>query len=298
MAGQNTKVGDLDDDGDLDIYSSSWKIARNDGASTISVSSISSLTVLSMTLFENSMGISFADFNGNGRIDIVGGTDWDKSWININSALPLTVSSFSSWYRPESSYGVSKGAAIGVDLNGDDKVDYLASSGSYSQFSVAQNNMTPIGLSISGTLSAFTKCANMASGIQQFSVTGVSLTTSVIVTPPSGFEVSTSSTFANNIGTNSQPLTFGAAGNVTQTIYVRMIASSNGTFSGNIECTSGTYPMKTVACTGSTIEYPSISGSTYVLTIPGTVSLSGTGTPAASNVWTSSNSNFATNAMK
>ena len=299
MGGQNTKVADLDDDGDMDVYSSNWKLARNDNPALISSTNVSTLNVLSFTIYEYSMGISFADFNGNGRIDIIGGTSWDKSWININQSLPLTNSSFAylnytGMYQPGGGSSSTKGTALGIDLNGDDKVDFLSASRGNSQFVVVQNNMVPVGLSISGALTNFAKCANMASAIQQFTVSGVSLTTGVTVTPPDGFEVSTSNNFANNIGTIAQPLTFGAAGNVTQVVYVRMIAGSNGSFSGNIQCSSGTYPIKNVSTSGTTIESPSITGSTYVLTLPGTVSLTGSGTAATSNIWTSSNTGTAT----
>jgi gliding motility-associated-like protein len=90
-------------------------------------------------------------------------------------------------------------------------------------------------ITTNGTLTALTATYSKASSTStSFNVSGTSLTTGILVTPPTGFEVST-----DNVNF-SHTLTVGAAGTVaTTTLYVRLAPVTNaGTYSGNILLTS------------------------------------------------------------
>jgi hypothetical protein len=103
------------------------------------------------------------------------------------------------------------------------------------------------------TLSAFSSCSGTASSIQNFTVTGTNMLAGITITPPVGFEVSTSSTFASSIGTSSSALVIGAAGTIASTtIYVRLQSTaSTGTPSGNITLVSTSATTKNVAVSGN-----------------------------------------------
>lgn len=103
------------------------------------------------------------------------------------------------------------------------------------------------------TLSAFSSCSGSASSIQNFTVAGTNMLAGITITPPVGFEVSTSSTFASSIGTSSSALVVGSAGQIASTtIYVRLQSTaSTGTPSGNITLVSTSATTKNVAVSGN-----------------------------------------------
>jgi len=103
------------------------------------------------------------------------------------------------------------------------------------------------------TLSAFSSCSGIASSTQNFTVTGSNMLAGITITPPVGFEVSTSSTFASSVGTSSSALVIGAAGTIASTtIYVRLQSTaSTGTPSGNITLVSTSATTKNVAVSGN-----------------------------------------------
>lgn len=105
------------------------------------------------------------------------------------------------------------------------------------------------------TLTAYTSCSGSVSANQSFTVSGTNMTAGVSITPPTGFEVSTSSTFATNVGTSTVALVVGSAGTIASTtIYARLTNSATGSPSGNITFTS----------TGATTKNISVSGTVGV----------------------------------
>ena len=103
-------------------------------------------------------------------------------------------------------------------------------------------------LGVTGTLAPFTTCEGAASSYQSFSVVGNRLTDKILISAPSGFEVST----ATGSGFSTSLELFPVEGSVYSTpIYARMAASASGNPSGNISVTStGAYPVL-VAISGS-----------------------------------------------
>ena len=126
-------------------------------------------------------------------------------------------------------------------------------------------------ISTTGTLSAFTACAGSASSQQSFSVSGTNLTSNILVTPPTGFEVSTTSGsgFASSV-----TLTQIAGVVSSTTIYVRLTNAASGTPSGNIACTSTGATTQNVAASGTVNALPTISLSAIADVLPSATSFS------------------------
>lgn len=108
----------------------------------------------------------------------------------------------------------------------------------------------------SGTLSAFTACIGSNSSEQNFTVSGVNLSANLVITPPTGYEISTTS--GSNF-TSSISLTPNAGTVSSTTIYVRTTTSAINGASGNISCTSTGVTTQNVATGSATISNPGIS---------------------------------------
>ena len=161
-------------------------------------------------------------------------------------------------------------------------------------------NATPCSpiIIVSGTLSALNTCAGIASSNTSFSITGLALTSGILITPPTGFEVSTSS----NSGFSTS-LTVGSTGTLTSTlIYVRLASSASvGTYSGNIVLTSsGATTVNVATISSSIIAAPTVASNLSSQSVCGTSSLtlSGNNPTVGTGSWTvsgqsSSSSQFA-----
>jgi gliding motility-associated-like protein len=104
------------------------------------------------------------------------------------------------------------------------------------------------------SLSAFTSCQGSVSTEQSFTVSGTDLTTNVVVTAPTGYEVSSTSGsgYAASITLTSASGTLSAT-----TVYVRMTALATGTPSGNVTVVSGS-ASQNVAVTGTVNGLPNL----------------------------------------
>jgi hypothetical protein len=94
----------------------------------------------------------------------------------------------------------------------------------------------PNGIVTSGTLSSVSTTYGTASASNSVSVAGAGLTADIVVTAPSGFEVST--TAGSGYGASVTLTQSGGTVSAT-TIYVRLAATTTvGSYSGNVVCTS------------------------------------------------------------
>ena len=122
-----------------------------------------------------------------------------------------------------------------------------------SPFGAAANVIT------SGTLTPFTACSGIASAQQSFTVSGSNLTSNLVVTPPTGFEVSITS---GSGFTNSLSFVPSSGIVTTKTIFVRMTSTAVGTPSGNIVCsTTGASQNVFASGTVNALPTPTITGS-------------------------------------
>ncbi|GAB3638606.1 hypothetical protein GCM10027422_41960 [Hymenobacter arcticus] len=103
----------------------------------------------------------------------------------------------------------------------------------------------------STSLAAFTQYSTGTSAVQTYTVAGVNLTASVVITPPAGFEIST------NGGTtwsgSTAPVTLAPANNTlaSTTVSVRLNTATAGAISGNITHVSAGAATVNVAVTGT-----------------------------------------------
>jgi len=164
--------------------------------------------------------------------------------------------------------GPTAGAANGTYTNS--VTPSAATGGTFtaSNYSITYNNgsiivSTPATLSSSGTLAAVNTTFGSASPTpSSFTAIGGGLTSNIIVTPPVGFEVATTSDFSTTIGTNSSPLALVPSGGTVNTlVYVRLSAASTVTvasspYSGNIVLSNATSSPSTVnvATASSTVS--------------------------------------------
>ncbi|WP_298223862.1 YDG domain-containing protein, partial [Flavobacterium sp.] len=138
-------------------------------------------------------------------------------------------------------------------------------------------------IATTGTLSALTTTYGTASSETSFNVSGTNMTAGVLVTPPAGYEVSTTSGsgFAATV-------TVGAAGTITSTpVYVRLAATTAvGSYAGNIVLSSAGATSVNVATVSSTVTPANIPvngltannkpyDGTTAATLSGTPTLSG-----------------------
>ena len=108
----------------------------------------------------------------------------------------------------------------------------------------------------SGTLNAFSTCAGLVSAAQSFTVSGTNLSANIVVTPPTGYEVSTTvgSGYAASV---SLPPSSGTVN--TTTIYTRLTTTASGTPSGNITCASTGATTQNVSASGTVNALPTIT---------------------------------------
>ncbi|MBW4891691.1 cadherin-like beta sandwich domain-containing protein [Mucilaginibacter sp. HMF5004] len=129
-----------------------------------------------------------------------------------------------------------------------------ASSGTFSLDDVkftgtVVSTATP-SISSTGTLSALSTTYGTASASGTFNVSGTNMTAGILVTPPTGFEVSAdNTTFASTV-------TIGAAGTITSTpVYIRLTSTAATTFySGNVVLSSSGATNANVATVSSTVS--------------------------------------------
>ena len=140
-------------------------------------------------------------------------------------------------------------ATLGFSING------TTASGSNSTATVnfTAASASPVVTNSVSSLSAFTACQGSVSTEQTFSVSGTDLTTNVVVTAPSGYEVS--STSGSGYATS---ITINASGSLSATmVYVRMASTATGTPSGNVTVVSGS-ASQNVAVTGTVNVLPNL----------------------------------------
>ena len=150
-------------------------------------------------------------------------------------------------------------AATNVVTNYSDTISHVSGSASNS-LAVSGSITAPVPVLAVSTnaLSGFTTTTNVASAAQTFTVTGSNLTTNVTVGAPTGFQVANDGT---TWGTNTTLTP--VSGSVSNTISVRLGASSvSGFFSGNVTVASTGATQRTVAVSGS-VETPSVPGLVY-----------------------------------
>jgi hypothetical protein len=124
-------------------------------------------------------------------------------------------------------------------------------------------------------------CAGVPSSSTTFGVNGSGLTTPVIISAPSNFEISTSSS-----GAYSSSLTLPQASTVSQTLYVRLNSSATfGINSGTITATSTDASDATATVSGTVLAKPTLSFSSISLCAEATYIITNTTSMPVDNGW-------------
>jgi hypothetical protein len=107
-----------------------------------------------------------------------------------------------------------------------------------------------------GTLSSFSTPQGTPSAEQSFTVSATNLTANLVITPPTGYQVSltSGSGFAATVSLTPSTGTVN-----TTTIFVRMTGATVGSFSGNVAAASTGATTQNVAVTGSVLAVPSVA---------------------------------------
>lgn len=138
--------------------------------------------------------------------------------------------------------------------------NYTMGTSDVTLFAIWDEVTTPT-INVSGTLSGLSTTYGTVSGSASFTVSGAALTHNITITPPAGFEVSTTSGGESGFATSQTLIQSG--GNVAiTTVYVRLAATSvANSYSGNIVVSSNTL--------NETISIPTSTVNPYTLTISG-----------------------------
>jgi ubiquitin len=191
---------------------------------------------------------------GNSANDVVGTLDP----VNCITTTPLFVDAPNSDYRllgnsPCINTGNNSYNTESYDIRGEARIQEMTiDMGAYERTSgvdPAASIIIPSPLS----LNTFTSCSGTPSDYQSFPVSGTYLTANIIVTAPSGFEVSLTAVS----GYNSTLTLTQSGGNVPNTtVYVRTTSTSSGTLSSTLSLASTNAETRFVDLSGSIIETP------------------------------------------
>ena len=268
--------------------------AIGDGTATSSTSATpfttpSAPTINSITAGNTQLSVAFTAGNDGGSTitNYQYSTDGGATFLTRQTgttASPILITTLSS----DGSTPLTNGVSYDVQI----KAVNVAGAGAASSTSsgTPQAPVTPT-ITANGTLSSVNTTYGSASGNTSFTLSGATLTAGITVTPPVGFEVSTTSDFSINVGNNSNPLVVGSAPTVSiTTIYVRLLATANvsgSPYSGNIVLSSSgasNVNVPTVTSSVSAREL-TISGlSASAKTYDGNTNVSIIGTPVFSGL--------------
>jgi hypothetical protein len=244
---------------------------------------------------------------------------WRSSLDNYATAIPVTTRSSSTGsgnvLQMTDSTTSRTGNTVSLTTSGQSQITFRfyaygaeSTSGTNSVGGLAGNltfsgtlveiPASPI-ITANGTLTAVNTTYGTASTTPtSFTVSGADMTEGIKVTPPSGFEVSTSSTFASGVGNSASPITIGSTGTIAQTtVYVRLAASApvaSSPFSGNIVLSSAGAASVNVATVSSTVNKatptittaPTASGITFGQTLADSTLTGGSASTAGSFAFT------------
>ena len=197
-------------------------------------------------------GNGFAAVYNSGVVTLGGGT------LNANSSDTITVSVTGTI---GSTYTVDPGTSPLVGGDGTAVINTSATTATPLAESNSSNNGSAVAavtsiaspvIAASGSPSALTTSYGIASAPTSFSASGSDLTANIVVSAPSGFEVSTSSGSGYASSLSLTP-TDGAV--AATTIYLRLAAGTNsGAYSGSVSLSSSGAATQFVSIPSSTVN--------------------------------------------
>jgi ubiquitin len=191
---------------------------------------------------------------GNGTNDVAGTLDP----VNCITTAPLFVDASGSDYRlygnsPCVNNGNNSDNTESYDIRGEARIQDITIDMGAFEWTSGVDPIASIVIPSPLYLNTFTSCSGTPSDFQSFPVSGDYLTDNIIVTAPSGFEVSLAS-----ISGYSNTLTLTQSGGTVpnMTLYVRMKSTASGTPSGTLSLASTNAGTRTVDISGSVVASP------------------------------------------
>jgi hypothetical protein len=264
-------ICDIDGDNKLDLS------VTNNSSNTISVllnTSINNIPSFAQkadfSIGLNPSSIATGDIDGDGKPDL-GITNYQSGTISIlrNTSF-IGSANFALNVDFNSTLGPSS-VSIG-DFDGDGKSDISVTNIASNIVSVFRNNPNPQlhpTITVNGSLVPFSSCFGAVSSQQNFIVSGIDLSTNIFITPPLGYEVSTTSGSNFKSSLSLSPI----AGNVNNTvIYIRLTNAATGAPNGNITVSYTGLSPQNVNATGVVNVIPTISLGTISYVTPNATS--------------------------
>ncbi len=243
--------------GGNNLLTSSVNIALN--GATLSTNALSGTVGYSQTFGTLTLSTNSTINLGTGTHTLTFGSSGGVSW---QAGIALTIN---GWQGTAGSSGTAGQIFVGTDATGltATQVAQITFTGYGVATILPSGEIVPFAattptITATSTMTAFTSCTGSASSNKSFVVSGQAMSAGITITPPSGFEVSTTSDFSSNFGDNATPITVGSSGTISSTtIYVRIQSSASGTPSGNIVCSSTDATDVNVAVSGTVYSIPS-----------------------------------------
>ena len=194
-------------------------------------------------------------FTGNGQNTTISSTasGWDHEMTILTASG--SCSGWSTVATTDAAYSGGTETYTFNAVNGTVYYVWIAyfTTGSISgNFTISRTCPSPSITTSVSSLTAFSACANTASSQQSFTVSGSNLTANLVVTPPTGFEIS--STSGSGFGTSAINLAPSSGSVASTTIYVRMASQASSPSNGNIACSSTGATVRNVAVSGSIVN--------------------------------------------
>jgi hypothetical protein len=225
----------------------SWRL--QDASSTSLTATFNSSATITSFGFDVRRWDNNPDPNYIIEYSVNSGTNWTSTGTTINNTF-LGSSNWKTFtFSLPSATAVTSGQfRVRIRRSGGERI-FIDNF----QWTVAAATPT---ISSSGSLAALSTTYGTASSNTTFSVSGANMTAGISVNPPAGFQVSTTSDFSSNVGSNGSPITVGAAGTISSTtVYVRLAATTSpGNYSGNIVLSSSGASNVNVATVSSTVS--------------------------------------------
>jgi gliding motility-associated-like protein len=250
-------IADIDNDAKpeivvADINSSNVLIFKNN-ASTGSINANSFSAPVKFAV-GNAYGVTVGDVDGDGKPDIASANYTNSAFgisvlRNISATGTIDTNSFSAKKDFNTSTNAGTLSVVLGDIDGDGRPDLISANSTTRSISIFRNadinNPTAL---LAGTLTAFSTCASTASATQNFTVSATNLTANLILSAPTGFEISLTNTsgFSNLLTITP---TNGIVNNTT--IFIRLSSTATGSPTGNITAASTNATTQNLAVTGT-----------------------------------------------
>ncbi len=212
-------------------------------------------------------------FDGSAWVSLPGAYTIPQGATQVRIRVPITND---GTYESTESFVLRTGVITGSNV--------VNNGGAFGTASILDDDAPNVATVVSsGSLSTFTSCIGSASSTQTITVSGIVLSANLVVTAPTGYEVSLNgSSFSSSVSITPTSNAVAAT-----TVYIRLSSSATNGASGNVSVTSGAATPVDVPTGAAVVNaLPTVTGTTGGSNVgAGTVNLSGTASSGATLDW-------------